>query len=100
MLYNAPAVFPQSGSLGVARIKRTDASKLQDEYAKLVEGLQEAADDEDSFVSNPGKQFVCLLTAAANDSRDSQCCPKIFSKRPSLGIYGKQSTLSRSSSDL
>ena len=37
------------------RIKKTDASKLQDEYAKLVEGLQEAADAEDAFVSNPGK---------------------------------------------
>jgi DNA excision repair protein ERCC-2 len=27
---------------------------LQDEYAKLVEGLQEAAADEDTFMSNPG----------------------------------------------
>lgn len=35
-------------------IKKTDASKLQDEYAKLVEGLQEAANDEDAFMSNPG----------------------------------------------
>ena len=37
------------------RIKKTDASKLQDEYAKLVEGLQEAANDEDTFMSNPGE---------------------------------------------
>jgi DNA excision repair protein ERCC-2 len=37
------------------RIKKTDASKLQDEYAKLVEGLQEAASDEDAFTSNPGR---------------------------------------------
>ena len=36
------------------RIKKTDASKLQDEYAKLVEGLQEAASEEDAFMSNPG----------------------------------------------
>jgi DNA excision repair protein ERCC-2 len=36
------------------RIKKTDASKLQDEYAKLVEGLQEAASDEEAFMSNPG----------------------------------------------
>ena len=43
------------------RIKRTDASKLQDEYAKLVEGLQEAADDEDSFVANPGS-FAVLFS--------------------------------------
>ena len=38
----------------VNRIKKTDASKLQDEYAKLVEGLQEASNDEDAFISNPG----------------------------------------------
>ena len=37
------------------RIKKTDASKLQDEYARLVEGLQEASSAEDAFVSNPGK---------------------------------------------
>ncbi|KAI0054070.1 DNA repair helicase [Auriscalpium vulgare] len=37
----------------IEEIKTTDASKLQDEYAKLVEGLQEAAEDEDSFVNNP-----------------------------------------------
>jgi DNA excision repair protein ERCC-2 len=37
-----------------SRIKMTDASKLQDEYAKLVEGLQEAASNEDAFMSNPG----------------------------------------------
>ncbi|KZS89922.1 DNA repair helicase [Sistotremastrum niveocremeum HHB9708] len=39
----------------IEEIKVTDASKLQDEYAKLVEGLQEAdaARDEDAFMSNP-----------------------------------------------
>ncbi len=37
-----------------SRIKKTDASKLQDEYAKLVEGLQVAASDEEAFMSNPG----------------------------------------------
>jgi hypothetical protein len=38
------------------RIKKTDASKLQDEYAKLVEGLQEADDarEEEIFMANPG----------------------------------------------
>ena len=38
------------------RIKKTDASKLQDEYAKLVEGLQEAdeAREEETFMANPG----------------------------------------------
>jgi len=38
----------------ISRIKKTDASKLQDEYAKLVEGLQEAEDAEDGFMANPG----------------------------------------------
>jgi DNA excision repair protein ERCC-2 len=39
-----------------SRIKRTDASRLQDEYQKLVEGLQEAdtARVEDTFMANPG----------------------------------------------
>ncbi|EIW85193.1 DNA repair helicase [Coniophora puteana RWD-64-598 SS2] len=38
----------------IEEIKRTDAAKLQDEYARLVEGLQEpAAPEEDSFMSNP-----------------------------------------------
>lgn len=35
----------------------TDAAKLQDEYARLVEGLQEADDaetDTDGFMANPG----------------------------------------------
>ena len=40
----------------LTRIKLTDASRLQDEYAKLVEGLQEAeeAREEDAFMANPG----------------------------------------------
>ena len=37
------------------RIKRTDATKLQDEYQKLVQGLQEqeVARDEDQWLANP-----------------------------------------------
>lgn len=41
------------------RIKNTDAAKLQDEYAKLVAGLQDTADDaidEDAFMTNPRKR--------------------------------------------
>ena len=42
----------------MCRIKQTDASKLQDEYAKLVEGLKEADDggggEEDDIMGNPG----------------------------------------------
>lgn len=44
------------------RIKKTDASKLQDEYAKLVEGLQEAAPNEDTFMSNPGQDRTMSTT--------------------------------------
>ena len=46
-----------------SRIKTTDASKLQDEYAKLVEGLQEAAPNEDTFMSNPGQDRTPSTTA-------------------------------------
>ncbi len=40
------------------RIKETDASKLQDEYAKLVEGLQEneGLTPEDDVTGTPGTQ--------------------------------------------
>ncbi|KAG9318478.1 hypothetical protein JVU11DRAFT_569 [Chiua virens] len=39
----------------IDEIKKTDAVKLQDEYAKLVEGLQEVAETtpEDAFMANP-----------------------------------------------
>ncbi|KIW05611.1 DNA repair helicase rad15 [Verruconis gallopava] len=39
----------------ITEMKSTDAQKLQDEYAKLVEGLREAdtAREEDTFMSNP-----------------------------------------------
>lgn len=38
------------------RVKTNDAAKLQDEYARLVEGLQESMSDDndtDGFVGNP-----------------------------------------------
>jgi DNA excision repair protein ERCC-2 len=38
-------------------VKTKDAAKLQDEYAKLVEGLQEdtsSAEDTDGFMTAPG----------------------------------------------
>lgn len=39
----------------VEEVKRTDAGKLQDEYARLVEGLQEQSDEReaDTFMTNP-----------------------------------------------
>lgn len=41
-------------SLGEAvdQVKRTDTEKLKDEYEKLVEGLQQAQEDRDIFMSN------------------------------------------------
>lgn len=54
---SAPRYYPRI-TLTVGRIKTTDAAKLQDEYAKLVEGLQESivdTSDEDAFMTNPGK---------------------------------------------
>lgn len=44
------------------RIKRTDAGKLQDEYAKLVSGLQEAnaGREEDDVMANPGKRYPAV----------------------------------------
>jgi DNA excision repair protein ERCC-2 len=45
----------------LGRIKKTDAAKLQDEYAKLVAGLQDTTDDsvdEDAFMTNPRTSSV------------------------------------------
>jgi DNA excision repair protein ERCC-2 len=49
--------------LSCGRIKKTDAAKLQDEYAKLVAGLQDATDDsidEDAFMTNP-RTFISVF---------------------------------------
>jgi DNA excision repair protein ERCC-2 len=47
----------------IAEMKDSDADKLKDEYAKLVEGLRDAdqAREEDAFMSNPG-QFLLRIT--------------------------------------
>jgi DNA excision repair protein ERCC-2 len=41
----------------IEEIKRTDASKLQDEYEKLVAGLAEANDsrEDEDMMNSPGK---------------------------------------------
>jgi hypothetical protein len=50
----------------------TDAAKLQDEYARLVEGLQEADDantDTDGFMANPGSTGPwCIKSRKADES--------------------------------
>ena len=40
----------------IEEIKRTDATKLQDEYEKLVAGLQEANDtrEDEDMMNSPG----------------------------------------------
>jgi len=55
----------------IEEIKKTDASKLQDEYAKLVEGLQEAA-DEDAFTSNPVLPEDLLKEAVPGNIRKAE----------------------------
>lgn len=53
------------------RIKKTDAAKLQDEYAKLVEGLQEATAEttpENAFMTNPGKCSLPWIPPTDNGS--------------------------------
>jgi len=44
----------------IYRIKLTDASKLQEEYLKLVEGLQEVEDAraEDAVMANPSRSYT------------------------------------------
>lgn len=51
----------------IKEIKRTDAGKLQEEYARLVEGLEDSARarDEDSFMGNPGACSVPHIVKVA-----------------------------------
>lgn len=58
----------------IDEIKKTDASKLQEEYAKLVEGLQEAADarDEDAFIANPILPDDLLTEAVPGNIRKAE----------------------------
>jgi DNA excision repair protein ERCC-2 len=53
----------------IEEIKRTDASKLQDEYEKLVAGLQDANDrrEEEDMLANPGIS-VCTRVRFASTS--------------------------------
>ena len=60
--YVLTLVAPSFDLLNPLRIKVKDAAKLQDEYAKLVEGLQETTDDEpdtDGFMANPRTLVQC-----------------------------------------
>lgn len=59
----------------IEEIKKTDAAKLQDEYAKLVEGLQESAADaadEDAFMANPVLPDDLLTEAVPGNIRKAE----------------------------
>jgi len=47
----------------ILEMKNSDADKLKNEYAKLVEGLRDAdeAREEDAFMSNPGQNYPFLV---------------------------------------
>ncbi|KAF8517532.1 hypothetical protein BU17DRAFT_49728 [Hysterangium stoloniferum] len=64
------------GKLGdkIDEIKQTDASKLQDEYAKLVEGLQEADDarEEEVLLANPVLPDDLLKEAVPGNIRKAE----------------------------
>ncbi|KAG1782489.1 hypothetical protein EV702DRAFT_1176726 [Suillus placidus] len=59
----------------IEEIKKTDAAKLQDEYARLVEGLQESvadASDEDAFMANPVLPDDLLKEAVPGNIRKAE----------------------------
>ena len=51
------------------RMKANDAEKLEEEYAKLLEGLQAAGDhnEEDDFMANPSESLTSPLTSSHPD---------------------------------
>ncbi|KAJ9058975.1 TFIIH/NER complex ATP-dependent 5'-3' DNA helicase subunit, variant 4 [Entomophthora muscae] len=58
----------------VAEVKQTDAQRLQDEYSRLVEGLQEArsARDEDRVMANPALPTEVLEEAVPGNIRKAE----------------------------
>ena len=52
----------------IAEMKDSDADKLKNEYAKLVEGLRDAdeAREEDAFMSNPGESYIAAMWSITN----------------------------------
>ena len=69
----------------ISEMKETDAEKLQNEYAKLVEGLRDAdqAREEDAFMSNPGANRVVIVAHGISLTYVHQRCRMIFLKKPS-----------------
>lgn len=58
----------------ISKMKATDSAKLQNEYAKLVEGLREAeeARDENAFMSNPALPDDLLKEAVPGNIRRAE----------------------------
>jgi len=58
----------------VTNLKATDATKLQDEYNKLVEGLRDAGEarDEDAFMANPALPDDLLHEAVPGNIRRAE----------------------------
>jgi DNA excision repair protein ERCC-2 len=69
----------------ISEMKETDAEKLQNEYAKLVEGLRDAdqAREEDAFMSNPGANRVVIVAHGISLTYVHQRCQMTFLKKPS-----------------
>ena len=69
----------------ISEMKDTDAEKLQNEYAKLVEGLRDAdqAREEDAFMSNPGADTFVIVAHGISLTYVHQHCQMIFLKKPS-----------------
>ncbi|CAK5277420.1 unnamed protein product [Mycena citricolor] len=53
-------------------IKTKDAAKLQDEYARLVQGLRDPEEDEDAFMSNPLLPDDLLTEAVPGNIRKAE----------------------------
>ena len=81
----------------IEEMKTTDADKLQNEYAKLVEGLRDAdeARQEDAFMANPGSNVITLIYEH-HILTFRQLCPMTCLRKLYLEIYGGQSILSHS----
>lgn len=80
-----------TGQVLTYRIKNTDAQKLQDEYEKLVSGLQQANEtrEDEDMMASPG---TCLIPRGGRRA-DAQSCRKICWTKLFLGISEKQNTL-------
>ena len=78
----------------ITEMKTTDADKLQDEYAKLVEGLRDAdeARQEDTFMANPGMWYSDCWRKEWN-LMERQLYQMICFQRRFLEIFEEQSIL-------